>query len=288
MFRVLLITMYVLGISTAAAIVYYGWDYYSLPLPDRPHDDLHAILKPGGLWGHGMGIAGSSLVILMFLYSVRKRELCCVRFGSMRRWLDLHIWCGIMGPLFITLHTAGKFGGVVSISFFSMIMVVLSGFIGRYIYMAIPRDEEGHALSMQEISGRIDKLGRRLVHEDKVSDLVITRINKYVAAGNRQVETAGAALRVLVVADLLRPWRTRKLRRFLRLRPHRLPWGTVRHVVALARRQRMLTRRRAMLTALNSVFHLWHVFHKPFAVVMIVIMFLHIFVTTLMGSHWVF
>jgi len=39
---------------------------------------------------------------------------------------------------------------------------------------------------------------------------------------------------------------------------------------------------------MTRVFHLWHVVHRPFAYVMVVIMFVHIAVTVAFGYRWIF
>ena len=43
-----------------------------------------------------------------------------------------------------------------------------------------------------------------------------------------------------------------------------------------------------MLKTVNQVFHYWHVIHKPFAYVMILIMVVHITVVVAMGCAWIF
>jgi hypothetical protein len=44
----------------------------------------------------------------------------------------------------------------------------------------------------------------------------------------------------------------------------------------------------ALLNAMKGIFHNWHVIHRPFAYVMVVIMFVHIIVTVLFGYRWIF
>ena len=88
-----------------------------------------------------------------------------MRVGPLRRWLDVHILFGIMGPLLITLHTAMKFHGIVSISYFSMIAVASSGVFGRYVYMQIPRDSRGNAMSLHNARKRVADIQRAIAEE---------------------------------------------------------------------------------------------------------------------------
>ena len=63
--------------------------------------------------------------------------------GRMKTWLEVHVFCGIVGPVLVTFHTSFKFNGIVSVAYWSMVAVVLSGFVGRYLYVRIPRSIRG-------------------------------------------------------------------------------------------------------------------------------------------------
>jgi hypothetical protein len=287
-FGSVLFLMYLSGLILLIYAAWNGWDYYWLPLMERPHSALHAALKPGGLIGHGLGIIGSSMILLLFLYSARKRGKLGLRFGRMNRWLDVHIWFGIMGPLFITLHTAGKFSGIVSISYYSMMAVMLSGFVGRYIYMQIPRDQSGHALSMAEIDNTVDGLSDLLQRDYKVSPDAVRTLTARAAGGTLTTAAGFGALFALIRFDLTRPIRNWRLKRFIRTAYRGIPSKATAEILALAKQKATLMRRRTVLNAVNAFFHYWHVIHKPFAIVMIVIMLVHVAVVTLMGYKWIF
>jgi hypothetical protein len=51
----------------------------------------------------------------------------------------------------VLYHTSFKFGGIVAVSFWSMVAVFLSGIVGRFIYIQIPRTIEGRELSLNEV-----------------------------------------------------------------------------------------------------------------------------------------
>jgi hypothetical protein len=89
---------------------------------------------------------------------VRKRWLRSPLAGSMRAWLNLHIFAGIVGPVLITFHTAFKFNGVISVAYWSMVAVMLSGFVGRYLYVRIPRTIRGAELSHDAIEQQVADL----------------------------------------------------------------------------------------------------------------------------------
>jgi hypothetical protein len=129
-----IILMVIAGLAIMAVLVLSGLDYYKLHIDERPSHAAHATMTPGGVWGHGLGIFGTiSMVMGMALYMSRKRFRFMSRMGLLKHWLEFHIFLCTIGPLMILFHTAFKFGGLVAISFWSMVAVFLSGIIGRFI-----------------------------------------------------------------------------------------------------------------------------------------------------------
>lgn len=95
------------------------------------------------LFGHGIGIIGFVLMLMTeTLYSLRKRSRS-VRWGRMSTWLQFHIFTGLVGPYMVLLHTAWKFNGIAGVTTLFTVIIVVSGFIGRYIYTRIPRTLDG-------------------------------------------------------------------------------------------------------------------------------------------------
>jgi hypothetical protein len=89
---------------------------------------------PSAVVGHGLGILG---IVLMLgaetLYSIRKR-LSNATWGSGAGWLRFHIFAGFVGPYAVLLHTAGRFSGLAGVSAGLMVVVVVSGVVGRYLF----------------------------------------------------------------------------------------------------------------------------------------------------------
>jgi hypothetical protein len=97
----------------------------------------------GELFGHGIGIVGFILMLMTeTLYSLRKRSRT-VRWGKMSVWLQFHIFTGLVGPFMVLLHTSWKFNGIAGVTTLFTIIIVVSGFIGRYIFTRIPRTMDG-------------------------------------------------------------------------------------------------------------------------------------------------
>ena len=114
------------------------------------------------LFGHGMGIVGFIFMLMTeTLYSLRKRSRS-VRWGRMSTWLQFHIFTGLVGPYMVLLHTSWKFNGIAGVTTLFTVIIVVSGFVGRYIFTRIPRTLDG-----LEIEGTLSqealKQARRLL-----------------------------------------------------------------------------------------------------------------------------
>jgi hypothetical protein len=95
------------------------------------------------LFGISLGIFGFILMLMTeILYSLRNRSRLA-RWGRMADWLKFHIFTGLVGPYMVLLHTSWKFNGLAGVITLFTIIIVISGFIGRYIYTLIPRTVEG-------------------------------------------------------------------------------------------------------------------------------------------------
>lgn len=122
-----------------------------------------------GLVGHGLGIAGFVLMLMTeTLYSLRKRAIHRP-WGRMRDWLQFHIFTGIVGPYMVFLHTAWEFRGLAGIVLLLTGLVVLSGFIGRYIYTAVPRTADGLFVEARSLQARITEIEAQLARLDPQS-----------------------------------------------------------------------------------------------------------------------
>ena len=87
------------------------------------------------------GLIAFALFFFLYLYPLRKR-ICR---------LDVHIVAGLVVPAMGAVHAAWRFQGIIGWGYFSMLMVALSGVVGKYLYVHIPRSRNGLALSLEQI-----------------------------------------------------------------------------------------------------------------------------------------
>jgi cytochrome c biogenesis factor len=94
-------------------------------------------------FGHTLGIIGFILMLLTeTFYSIRKRSRSAA-LGRMSTWLKFHIYMGLVGPFMVLLHSSWKFNGLAGATTLLTAIIVISGFIGRYIFTRIPRTLDG-------------------------------------------------------------------------------------------------------------------------------------------------
>nr|MEE4266504.1 hypothetical protein [Candidatus Krumholzibacteria bacterium] len=218
--------------------------------------------------------------ILLLVYSVRKRARHLQRAGDLRIWLRYHIFLGVAGPILITLHTSGKIGGLVSISYWSMVAVALSGVVGRYLYQQIPRNMLGEDLSSNEIEQSNEEILVHLSSNHGLDDAGVGLLED-LALKPLTGRSAPMALLALPLSNL-------RLARQLQLWQGEAGVALDKRAEGQARVWVLQTRRLHLFHTIRDLFHYWHVFHKPFAVIMIVVMIIHIVVALALGYTWSF
>ena len=264
-----------------------GYSYYLTPYLQRPHHPDYRLLRPAGTRGLAYGIAGSAMMILMLIYSVRKRTRLLGRSMSLHSLLDFHIYLGVVGPLLIVLHTSFKVQGLVAVSFWSMVAVAVSGYFGRYLYVQIPRNIAGNELSLQEMEQSNTQMAQALKARFNLDDDTLRRVETlFEKQLIHKQRGAFASVGTLLIDDILRPFSRRKLRRQL-MKIVLLPRSQFRELFEISFRRAILRRRISLLGQVQMLFHYWHVIHKPFAIVMYIIMGIHIGVALWTGYAWI-
>ncbi|HEY1547411.1 MAG TPA: 4Fe-4S dicluster domain-containing protein [Kofleriaceae bacterium] len=89
------------------------------------------------------GLIGVSLMVIAAIYPIFRRIKIFRWMASNTMWFDFHMMAGTIGPLFVILHSALKLDSWVSAAFWSMIIVVVSGVLGRYLYTLVPALSSG-------------------------------------------------------------------------------------------------------------------------------------------------
>jgi hypothetical protein len=213
-------------------------------------------------FGHSLGIVG--FVLMLFtetLYSLRKRAIRRP-WGRLRTWLRFHIFSGIVGPYLVFLHSAWQFRGLAGVVLLLTLIVVISGFIGRYIYTAVPRTADGMVWEEQVVKEQIQALEIEL--EDMQPNLPEGILLADLMPGSQRL------------TSLFRDVRTY----FKRRRIHRdLAPDAVETLEKIVEAQRRSMELRGSLNSLATARRLlavWHTVHIPLGMALFVAAFVHI------------
>ena len=278
-------TLSVITLAVLTYLIYYGFTYYNTSLEERFYHPDHIQLKPSGPLGHGLGIVGSLLMIIgVSSYMIRKRSRSLVRLGQLKHWLEFHIFLCTLGPIMVLFHTSFKFGGLVAISFWSMVAVFLSGIIGRFIYIQIPRSIEGRELTLNEVSelkGDIGEIISTMYQLDEKSQKII------LESTTRKVDAPhNNFIKRYFKKYLADKKAIKQIKSILKI--NNLSRTEKKDVLTLVKNEISLNRKIERLHTMQNLFKYWHVAHLPFALVMLVIMVIHIIVTIVFGYRWIF
>lgn len=264
-----------------------GYSYYSTPLEERFFHPDHKQLKPSGTIGHGLGIIGSLMMIIgVASYMLRKRNRKLFGLGYLKNWLEFHMFMCTVGPVLVLYHTAFKFGGIVSLSFWSMTAVVLSGIIGRFIYVQIPRSIQGKELEIGELNSISSKLTSDLKNEFGVNGQLTKKLEQVNFFDNYTAASLGKSIFLIIKDYFISIILLRKI--FKEINRMNISKSKMRRLKELTKSKVILSRRIGMLRVMHKLFRYWHIMHLPFALIMFGIMIVHIIVTLVFGYKWIF
>jgi len=265
-----------IGYGLLAIILVIGW-----LLRDR------GIVNPEQGVGYWLGIVGGSLMATLLLYPAGKKSRLFRRLGLVRHWFRVHMIIGLVAPLMILYHCNFQVEALnSSVALYSMLLVVASGIVGRYIYARIHRGLYGKRATVE---------GLRAEMVDSVENS--RGIAAILPDSVRRLHSISAALagcrftgRINIGQSLA--WSVKY--HFVRLHLHFLVnrelharakqseviRGNVREIRkaahAYVRKQVRLMRRVAQLAFYERMFSLWHVFHMPLFVLLVVSALVHV------------
>jgi hypothetical protein len=280
------------SILLVTSLAIYGASYYLLPLDQRPYSDKHELLKPSGSIGIKLGVLGTVLFFIIFLYALRKVIPWLGRFGTARHWMDFHVIAGVTAPVLIAFHASFKFQGIAGFSFWIMVAVALSGVIGRYLYAQIPRSLSAAELTLTELHSRERTLSEALLGQSFFTEKQLARALYVPTAEHIRQIGPIRAIGEMVLADAGIVFRVASLRRTSSTFAVKL--GSlgglfssgnqeVEVIVKMVRQKASLSKRVVFLGQTQRVFHLWHVIHRPFSYAFAILAIIHIAVVMGLG-----
>jgi len=250
------------------AAVYVAYEAFTIPSGGHP-------------FGHALGILGAILMVMAeTLYSIRKRTNL-IRFGRVRHWLSFHIFCGIVGPALVLMHTGMEFRGLAGFTFWMTVIVVASGFLGRYIYTAVPRSLAGVEVDRRALEAEVAQQRAVLLDWSQGKS---AQVQELVARETALSQALGDAGVLEVLTRRGREWQEqRRVRRSI----HRLnkeERARMKEIEQMLRQQRRLARQIRSLQTVRQLMGLWHTVHVPLGLTLFAAMTIHIVATIYYGA----
>jgi len=242
-------------------------------------------LRPDSGFGFVLGILGLVSMVLLCLYSARKRIPVLSGLGSLSSWFRIHMFLGIVGPLAILFHCDFKRGSINStVALASMLIVFLSGLIGRFIYTKMHQGVYGRRITLAEAKERYEKRrGDARSHGYEFPEIAeeLARFEKETLASSRGLIRTLLCCAVLNVRAWILCRRCDwKVRRRMRKRKNSSRVDQSRPVLEAARNvNREYVRavvKLAEVRLYQRVFALWHAFHIPFIFLMFLAAAIHV------------
>lgn len=225
-----------------------------------------------GLFGHGLGVVGFILMLMTeTLYTLRKRSRQA-RWGRMSSWLQFHIFTGLVGPYLVLLHSAWVFNGVAGMVMLLTLVIVVSGFIGRYIYTAVPRNVDGAELEAHELQHQI------AVSEAALQEWLSTRPEMIAPLGQRLADLPdiGGSGWQWVLGRAWWEWQYRWQWWADKRRLRALGYTHVQELEHLLKRRGVLRHQVASLALVRQMLATWHAVHVPVGMSLFILAFIHI------------
>ncbi len=265
----------------AAALWWRGHGFYGLSVAARVEHDDYRTLSASGLVGHGYGIVGTGLMLTNLLYLVRRR-FPNLPVGSMRLWLDIHVFTGLSGALLVLFHSAFQLRTqLAAASAYSVALVVVTGLVGRNLVAFAPRvDQAALDAGLETLEATYPGIAREL--RSTLDKITITEpaVAMTLVGAVRLVPTwrSEASARARAVRDRVEA----------RRRPAETDSGRgARTDVALAVVERE-ARRGAYAVAGRVFLDSWRGFHRFFAFALVVTVTIHVGVAWYYGFRWIY
>ena len=295
MHRLYLSLAYVVAGLLLVGMLVYGLNYYWLSAAHRALSPKHAYLKPSGTIGLRLGMIGFLMFLLIYLYPLRKRWAWLGRQGSSRHWLDFHVLLGLTAPIVVTFHAAFKFSGIAGVAYWIMMVVSLSGVVGRYIYAQIPRSLNFAELSLKEAQEQSAALAVQLQTLGILTPRDIASLVRLPDLQQAERMSLLGALMKMMLFDAAFPFRVWRLRQ-------KMLWSHSRNLFAiagfrrsdnvalerairLAREQTLVSKKILFLSKSHKMFQLWHVIHRPFSYSFALLASIHVILMLMLGYY---
>lgn len=245
------------------------------------------LVDPKDGLGYWLGIVGGSMMLLLLFYPAGKKSSLLRRLGLVRHWFKIHMILGLVGPLLVLYHCNFSVDAINStVALYSMVAVAVSGIIGRYFYTRIHRGLYGKRANIEELRTEIvdaveNSRGLAAILPNFIAELHVVSEQLIGDKFTRAISVRHSlswAVRYYVVRIRLFFLINRELRE--RCAESEALSSNVKNLRRTANtyaaQQTGLMRQVATLSLYERLFSLWHIFHMPLFLLLIISALVHV------------
>jgi len=245
------------------------------------------LVNPQDGFGYWLGIVGGSMMLFLLLYPAGKKSTILRRMGLVKHWFRIHMIIGLVGPLLVLYHCNFRVSAMNSkVALYSMLGVAFSGLIGRYFYTRIHRGLYGKHAGIEDLRAEIadamsnsrglaailpkfigelhavsaDLMGDKFTRAISMRRSLLWNIKYYVVRTRLYLTIRRELHGRAVGSDTMRA-NTKNLRKTAN---------------AYAAQQVRLMRQVAQLSFYERLFSLWHLFHMPLFILLVISALVHV------------
>ena len=243
-------------------------------------------INPGEGIGYWLGIAGASMMVILLGYPLRKRGGAIIP-GSVGAWFKIHMTLGVLGPLLVLFHAGFSWRALNSgVALWAMILVVISGLIGRYLHVHLYSRNSLRHREASDIFAELQRRRDRLDRDGKLGQAVEDRLAEFQQIVShprrRLLHTVEAALKLGIAIKYHRNSLMKEAAD--EVRSHMIRLGASEseaNATGVKVRKHVRSYLDALLDAgtfatFERLFALWHVAHIPLYLFLAVTAIIHI------------
>lgn len=237
--------------------------------------------------GYWLGVAGGVMMLLLFSYPLRKHFRFAQGWGRVKWWFLVHMLLGVGGPLLILLHSTFHVGSLnAAVALYSMVIVALSGVVGRFIYARVHRGLRGEVVSLKELQAHVSPEQEDVRSRLAFAPTVEAKLRAFEQTELRAKPGWLTYFRQVFWLPIMQVFVYRQCVSELKAPIRKLAahshWSAEdltrreRHARKLVRRYLTAVVKVAHYTAYEKLFSLWHVAHIPFVYLLVISAIVHV------------
>ena len=242
---------------------------------------------PGSDVEYYLGLTGGIMMLLLFLYPLRKHLRFMHGWGKTKYWFALHMTLGIGGPLVILVHSKFHIGSVnAGVALACMLVVMLSGVAGRFIYIRIHHGLYGRRATLKELQILVGlnsvEVRSKLAFAPDVEQALIAFEAQALERHQGLSENAWAFLTLGFRGRAVYRHCKRSLKTALGRHAHSRGWDKAKLERRLRAAKRLAhayvsnAQRVGQFSVYERLFSLWHVLHVPLVYLMVLSAVAHV------------